>query len=87
MVDFALPYAYSRGAYHAKDIVDLENPPPSETAQLPCVQAMEFMADVWETEGGEEKTEQAVKMWTSLANEHDTIRKKYVYISCNAEPN
>ncbi|KAF8902558.1 hypothetical protein CPB84DRAFT_1775678 [Gymnopilus junonius] len=77
VADFALPYAHSRGAYHTKEIVDLENPPPTETAQLPCVQAMEFMADVWENEGGEEKTEQAVKMWTSLANEHDTIRKKY----------
>ena len=76
VADFALPYAYPRGAYHVKDVVDLENPSPSDTAQLPCVQAMEFMADVWEREGGEEKTEQAVKMWTLLANEHDTIRKK-----------
>ncbi|KDR77230.1 hypothetical protein GALMADRAFT_246519 [Galerina marginata CBS 339.88] len=77
VTDFARPYAYPRGSQPIKDIVDLENPPPSETAELPCVQAMEFMADTWEAEGGEEKTEMAVKIWVELANEHDTIRKKY----------
>lgn len=35
------------------DILDLENPPPSEGAQLPCAAAIEFMADVHEASGKE----------------------------------
>jgi hypothetical protein len=34
-------------------ILDLENPPPSEGAQLPCPAAIEFMADVHEAKGKE----------------------------------
>jgi protein farnesyltransferase/geranylgeranyltransferase type-1 subunit alpha len=34
------------------DIVDLENPPPSNGADLPCVAAVEFLADIYEGEGG-----------------------------------
>ncbi|KAF4613188.1 hypothetical protein D9613_011128 [Agrocybe pediades] len=65
-----------------KGIVDLENPPPSETAQLPCVQAMEFVADAWEADalqgdGDQEKLKRAVKVWERLATEHDVIRNKY----------
>ena len=33
------------------DILDLENPPPSEGAELPCAAAIEFMADVHEASG------------------------------------
>jgi protein farnesyltransferase/geranylgeranyltransferase type-1 subunit alpha len=32
-------------------VLDLENPPPSEGAQLPCPAAIEFMADVHEARG------------------------------------
>ncbi|KAF8961814.1 hypothetical protein BDZ97DRAFT_1176015 [Flammula alnicola] len=90
--DFVRPYAFPRGAElgtapEKRDIVDLDNPPPSAEAELPCVQAMEFMADIWEAEAvaevkaapvkAREKVERAVEMWKSLANEHDAIRKKY----------
>ncbi|KAF8186392.1 hypothetical protein BJ912DRAFT_1022793 [Pholiota molesta] len=85
--DFARPYAYPHSPDEKRDIVDLDNPPPGPEAELPCVQAMEFLADVWEAEGAaeaktapasaREKTEKAVEMWTGLANEHDRIRKKY----------
>ena len=36
-------------------VVDLENPPPSPQAQLPCPQAIEFMAEILEekTAGGD----------------------------------
>ena len=34
-------------------VLDLENPPPSEGAQLPCPAAIEFMADVHEARGKE----------------------------------
>lgn len=35
------------------DIVDLENPPPSSEAKLPCAAALEFLADMYEAQGGE----------------------------------
>ncbi|TFK38160.1 hypothetical protein BDQ12DRAFT_684064 [Crucibulum laeve] len=59
------------------DIVDLENPPPDKDANLPCPAAIEFLADVYEQDKNKESTLQAVELWMSLANEHDTIRKKY----------
>ncbi|KAJ7064930.1 hypothetical protein C8F01DRAFT_1128787 [Mycena amicta] len=58
----------------AKDIVDVENPPPGKGAELPCVAALEFLADIHEADGS---LDDAVKLWKSLADEHDTIRKKY----------
>lgn len=42
-------------------VLDLENPPPSEGAQLPCPAAIEFMADIHEARGKEGITE-AVKV-------------------------
>lgn len=58
------------------DILDLENPPPSEGAELPCAAAIEFMADVHEA-SGKEGLIKAVELWRSLADTHDTIRKRY----------
>ncbi|KAH9836195.1 protein prenylyltransferase [Rhodofomes roseus] len=63
-------------AAEAPEVVDLDNPAPTEGAQLPCVHALEFLADVYEQEGGEQVAK-AVEIWKSLANEHDTMRKKY----------
>ncbi|KAJ3564782.1 hypothetical protein NP233_g8066 [Leucocoprinus birnbaumii] len=59
------------------DIVDLENPPPPPGAQLPCVHAIEFLADIHEQAGDKDNILKAVELWRSLANEHDTIRGKY----------
>ena len=42
-------------------VLDLENPPPSEGAQLPCSTAIEFMADVHEA-NGKEGIAEAVKV-------------------------
>jgi len=33
----------------ATEVVDLDNPPPSKQAELPCVPAIEFLADVYES--------------------------------------
>ena len=33
-------------------VVDLDNPLPSKGADLPCAAAIEFMADIYESEGG-----------------------------------
>ncbi|KAJ8518841.1 hypothetical protein ONZ45_g4139 [Pleurotus djamor] len=60
----------------AVDIVDLDNPPPSKQAELPCTAAIEFLADVYEQEGKGSVTK-ATELWRSLADEHDTMRKNY----------
>jgi len=36
----------------AAEVIDLENPLPSKGSQLPCPAAIEFLADIYETEGG-----------------------------------
>jgi len=58
------------------EVIDLENPLPSKLAQLPCVAAIEFLADVHEAAGGD-SIMKATELWKLLADEHDTIRKKY----------
>ncbi|KAK0220058.1 hypothetical protein IW262DRAFT_998290 [Armillaria fumosa] len=66
--------AYTRDTPPATgDIVDLENPPPSEEAQLPCPAAMELLADIHEPQD----VEKAIELWKSLRDVHDTIRKRY----------
>ncbi|CAK5261900.1 unnamed protein product, partial [Mycena citricolor] len=70
---FVLPYSVPLSP-DVKDLVDLENPPPGKDAQLPCVAAVEFLADVREEEG---KIDEAIALWRSLADVHDPIRKKY----------
>jgi protein farnesyltransferase/geranylgeranyltransferase type-1 subunit alpha len=36
-----------------ENVVDLEQPLPSKGADLPCSAAIEFLADIYEMEGGE----------------------------------
>lgn len=66
-----------RAPWDDEDVVDLDNPKPSSDATLPCVAALDFLAEARFREGGED-VGKAVELWKSLANEHDTIRKKYV---------
>ncbi|EGO29852.1 hypothetical protein SERLADRAFT_433805 [Serpula lacrymans var. lacrymans S7.9] len=74
---FVTPYSVPRSPdADLVDVIDLENPPPSMGAQLPCVAAIEFLADIHENEGGDDIMK-ATELWRSLADEHDTIRKKY----------
>ncbi|ESK86396.1 farnesyltransferase geranylgeranyltransferase type i alpha subunit [Moniliophthora roreri MCA 2997] len=75
VIDFVRPYSVPLDK-DAADLVDLENPPPSKGAALPCPQAIEFLADIYEAEGGD-STLKATELWKSLGNEHDTIRKRY----------
>ena len=65
---YTVPFDPSR-----QDIVDLENPPPSKGAQLPCVQAVEFLADIHEREGGEESVAKAIKVRSETWVLHLTI--------------
>ncbi|KAG8857107.1 CAAX geranylgeranyltransferase alpha subunit [Serendipita sp. 411] len=72
---FVIPYTLPReeGA-SAEEVLDLDNPSPSSYATLPCALAMEFLVDVYEEEG---ELNRAVELLTSLAEEHDTMRKRY----------
>jgi hypothetical protein len=50
---FVQPYSVPRSPDEAvAEVVDLENPPPSKGSQLPCPAAIEFLADIYESEGG-----------------------------------
>ena len=42
-----------------RNVVDLENPPPAEGAELPVPAAIEFLADIWEKEGTKEGLDKA----------------------------
>ncbi len=56
------------------DVLDLENPCPSEGAELPCAAAIEFMADVHEAAGKEgiskavEVRDPEMKQWTCISD-------------------
>ena len=41
------------GASPPPEVMDLDNPAPTEGAQLPAVNALEFLADIYEEEGGD----------------------------------
>ncbi|KAF9239776.1 hypothetical protein BU15DRAFT_87803 [Melanogaster broomeanus] len=76
---FVAPYSVPQTALQdvlSEDVVDLENPLPSPVAQLPCVAAVEFMADIYESKGGDDIMK-ATELWKSLAHQHDTMRRKY----------
>ncbi|KAI0701051.1 protein prenylyltransferase [Cytidiella melzeri] len=79
LIDFAIPYTQPQPATRSPDeVVDLDNPKPIAEAVLPCVAALDFLAEAYVREGGE-ATREAVKLWKSLADEHDTIRKYWEY--------
>lgn len=49
---FVLPYSLSQPPLGTPpEVVDLESPLPSKDSQLPCVAAVEFMADIHEAAG------------------------------------
>lgn len=53
------------------DVIDLENPTPLKDSQLPCPAAIEFLADIYEVEGG-----------NSLSKANEVPCDVSVYISC-----
>jgi len=74
---FVQPYTVPRSKDETtSEVIDLENPSPSNGAQLPCPAAVEFLADIYEVEGGDSLVK-AIELWKLLANEYDKIRKKY----------
>ncbi|KAJ4495783.1 hypothetical protein C8J55DRAFT_494887 [Lentinula edodes] len=75
VITFIQPYTLSMDEQTA-DLVDLDNPPPSKGAHLPCALAIEFLADIHEAEGGDSILN-ATELWKSLGNEYDVARKKY----------
>ena len=49
---FVTPYSIAQPVGD-DEVVDLDHPLPSKTAELPCAAAIEFLADVYEREGGD----------------------------------
>ncbi|KAI8972828.1 protein prenylyltransferase [Trametes punicea] len=76
LTSFVEPYTASRRLASGEEVLDLDNPLPSEKAELPCVAALEFMADIYEKRAGD-AIAKAVEIWRSLADERDVMRKKY----------
>jgi protein farnesyltransferase/geranylgeranyltransferase type-1 subunit alpha len=54
VVGFVEPYTRPLGA-DTDAVIDLDNPLPGGSAQLPCVEALEFLADVYEAQDEREK--------------------------------
>jgi len=75
--EFVIPYTSAGSPESSPDIVDLENPLPGLGARLPCAPAIEFLADIYETQGDTDGVLKAVELYKSLADEHDMVRKKY----------
>ncbi|KAG8944701.1 CAAX geranylgeranyltransferase alpha subunit [Tulasnella sp. 424] len=81
---FVIPYTLpAASALKSEETIDLENPRPSPGAQLPCALAIELLADIYleKAAGGDGAAADCLKkaddLFTSLATEHDTIRRKY----------
>ncbi|KAI0763476.1 protein prenylyltransferase [Trametes elegans] len=84
---FVEPYTADKPPSRGEEVVDLDNPLPTPDAELPCVAALEFLADIYEKQGGD-AIEKAVEIWKTLGNERDVIRKKYwEYRIRDATPN
>lgn len=50
------------------ETMDLDNPAPTEGAQLPAVDALEFLADIYEQQGGEQVPKAVeVRCWPSVS--------------------
>lgn len=67
--------------------IDLENPTPSSTAELPVPYAVEFLAEILEEElaaagsnGAGAQLKAAQALYSTLATELDPIRQRYVSV-------
>ena len=78
LTPFTEPYTLSSLPSEADEVVDLDNPKPGPEAQLPCVPALDFLAEAKVREGTEEGTKRAVEIWKEMGTVHDTMRKKCV---------
>ncbi|KLO06398.1 protein prenylyltransferase [Schizopora paradoxa] len=91
LTSFVLPYTRSHGQEADDDqIIDLDNPLPSSSSDLPAPPALEFLADIYERDAEtlrsaeqseqatvKEKLQKAIPIWRSLSEDHDVTRKKY----------
>lgn len=51
---FVEPYTVAHPAEPNTNVIDLDNPRPAPGADLPCRMAVEFLADIYEQEGGDD---------------------------------
>jgi len=70
LAQFVKPYTVPLNS-QSIDIVDLENPPPPPDAKLPCVHALEFLADIHEQTGDQDDILKAVE-----------VRVQFKFTSC-----
>lgn len=63
VTEFVVPYTKAHTETSDSDVVDLEAPLPSAEAHLPCVPGIEFLADIYETNGEAEGIQKAVQVW------------------------
>ena len=80
LLDFVLPYSEPHrstltSTEGGEDVVDLENPPPSQGADLPSPYAVEFLADIYEAKAGSE-LEKAIKV--SKLKSHNVIASDHM---------
>jgi protein farnesyltransferase/geranylgeranyltransferase type-1 subunit alpha len=59
MLTFVTPYTVVADD-DATTVADLDNPLPSKGADLPCAAAIEFLADIYESEGGSSTPEAVI---------------------------
>lgn len=62
-----------------QEVLDLENPAPGPEAQLPCVAALEFNADILERKGGTENIQKAAEVWLNAV---ECLKAGRMLISC-----
>jgi len=93
LTSFVLPYTRPHGhEANEEQIIDLDSPLPSSSADLPAPPALEFLADIYEREadalrassepdGGKTvvkgKLQKAIPIWRSLSEDHGITRRKY----------
>lgn len=77
LIAFAEPYTLPQpaAANSEDDVLDLDNPMPPADASLPCAAAVDFTAEAYVRNGGDD-VHKAVELWKALANQYDPMRKK-----------
>jgi hypothetical protein len=66
------------------DVVDLEDPLPSPGAQLPCIAAIEFLADIYEADGGDDLTKAIEVQQHSVYPFMASLKLTLSFTSCEA---
>lgn len=83
MTPYSVPHPEQHEAAPG-DVVDLEDPLPSPGAQLPCVAAIEFLADIYEANGGDDLMKAIEVQQHSLYSFVASLKLTLSFASCEA---